>query len=596
MFDPARNRSTPLRIGVAADLVETRPRYVKGARYIRWAHPSPTGARVVFDFRGEIVTAPAEKGDVRNITNTVGAHERYPTWSPDGKSIAYFSDESGEYQLYVRNQDGSGEVRRFKLNGAGFYDTPSWSPDSQKIAYADNSWSLYWIDLKTGASKKIASEPLYGPSREKTIPHAWSPDSKWIAYTVNTKASIQTVYAYWLETSRSIQVSDGLSEVSEPVFDQSGKYLFFFASTNAGPTKDWFALSNADMRSTQSIYLAVLRNDLPSPLARESDEEKGTPVKDEKPAESKPATSESFTIDPDGLNNRILAMPIPARNYWNLQAGAAGQIYFLEDSSPQADGGGPGRGALHHYDLNTRKDEVLISDVNGFELTADRKKLLYTAGETFGIVAVSAKAQVGAGKVNIDAIEVRIDPRAEWKQIFDEAWRINRDYFYAPNMHGVDWGAMKERYEAFLPHIAVRDDLNRIIQWMSSELGVGHHRVGGGDTLFPPKNVPVGLLGADYSIENGRYRFKKVYGGLNWNPGLRSPLTEPGVNVRAGEYLLSVRGQDLRPPTELYSLFENTANKMVEMTVGPNADGTGSRTVQVVPIGNEAALRNRDWV
>jgi tricorn protease len=368
------------------------------------------------------VTAPAEKGDVRNVTNTVGAHERYPTWSPDGKSIAYFSDESGEYQLFVRNQDGSGEVRRFKLNGAGFYDTPSWSPDSQKLAYADNSWSFFWIDLKTGESKKIAAEPQYGPSREKTIPHAWSPDSKWLAYTISSKSNIQTVYAYSLETGQSIQVSDGLSEVSEPAFDRSGKYLFFFASTNAGPTKDWFALSSVVARSTQSIYVAVLRGDLPSPLARESDEEKGVPANGEKPPESKPAASESVTIDADGLNNRILAMPIPPRDYWNLQAGAAGQIYYLESTQPEGAAAGPPRGALHHYDLNTRKDEVLMTDINAFELTADGKKLLYRAGETVGIVAANAKAQVGAGRVNTDAIEVRVEPRAEWKQIFDEAW------------------------------------------------------------------------------------------------------------------------------------------------------------------------------
>jgi len=546
------------------------------------------------------VTAPAEKGDIRNLTNTPGAHERFPIWSPDGKSIAYFSDASGEYELHARNQDGTGDVRKFKLSGAGFYDTPSWSPDSEKIAYADNSWSLFWIDLKTGQTKKIGSEPLYGPSREKTIPHAWSPDSKWIAYTLNTKSNIQTVHVFSLESGKSFQVTDGLSEVSEPAFDRSGKYLFFLASTNAGPVKDWFALSSADMRSTQSIYIAVLRSDLPSPLAKENDEEKSLPPKDEKPADNKPNGSETVTIDSDGLGNRILAIPIPARNYWNLQTGAAGQIYYMEDTPPppqQAAGADTGRrGALHHYDLNTRKDEVLISDINTYELTADGKKLLYRAGETFGMIAVNSKSQVGAGKVNTDAIEVRIEPRAEWKQIFDEAWRINRDYFYAPNMHGVDWNGMKEKYEAFLPDVAVRSDLNRIIQWMSSELGVGHHRVGGGDTLFPPKNVPVGLLGADYVIENGRYRFKKVYGGLNWNPDLRSPLTEPGVNVRAGEYLLAVRGQDLRPPTELYSLFENSANKVVDITVGPNADGSGSRTVQVVPITNEFALRNRDWV
>src|SRR4029453_9736089 len=265
---------------------------------IRSASISPSGARAAFDFRGEIVTVPAEKGDPRNLTNTVGTYERFPVWSPDGKYIAYFSDESGEYGLHIQSQDGKGDVRKFKLSGAGFYDTLVWSPASQKISYADNSWSLYWLDTSTGISKKIGSEYLYGPARSRTIPHVWSPDSKWIAYTLNTKTYIQTVYAYSIETEKSFPITDGLSEVSEPVFDPSGKYLYFFGSTDAGPVKQWFDMSNADMRLTRSLYLAVLRKELPNPLARESDEEKGV-TKEEKPKEPTPAQKEPFSIDFD---------------------------------------------------------------------------------------------------------------------------------------------------------------------------------------------------------------------------------------------------------------------------------------------------------
>jgi tricorn protease len=252
--------------------------------------------------------------------------------------------------------------------------------------------------------------------------------------------------------------------------------------------------------------------------------------------------------------------------------------------------------SIHKYDLKTRKDEVILAEVNGYQLSADKKKILYVSRGSFGIIPSGAKANPGQGKLNVDAIEVQIDPPAEWKQILHEVWRVNRDYFYDPNMHGADWKAMKAKYEAFLPHLACRGDLSRVIQGMCSELAVGHSYSGGGDTLVQPKSVPGGLLGADYAIENGRYRFKKVYGGLNWNPELRSPLTEPGVDVKAGEYLLAVAGKDVRPPANLYSFFENTAGKIVEMTVGPNPDGTGSRTVSVVPVASEGALRNRDWV
>ncbi|HUK88975.1 MAG TPA: peptidase S41, partial [Blastocatellia bacterium] len=327
VFDPKTAHSNKLTIGVAADLVETRARYVKGNQYIRNASISPTGARVAVEFRGEIVTVPSEKGDPRNLTNTPGANERSPAWSPDGKSIAYFSDESGEYQLVVREQDGKGEPQKFKLDGAGFYDDPVWSPDSEKVAFTDNSFSLYWFNVKSGACKKVASQYMYTPEgvNGASVYHSWSPDSNWIAYTLSGKADIQSVYVYSLAQDKSYPVTDGLTEVSEPVFDQSGKYLYFFGSTDAGPLKEWFAQSNEDMRLSRSIYLAVLRKGVPSPLAKESDEEKGM-AKDEKPAEAPKApdaqkapeagkAAEAFSIDLDGLVDHILAIPIHPGDY-----------------------------------------------------------------------------------------------------------------------------------------------------------------------------------------------------------------------------------------------------------------------------------------
>jgi len=616
LFEPSTAKATKLTIGLAADLLELRPRYVRGPQWVRSGSLSPSGARAVFEFRGEIVTVPAEKGDFRNLTNTPGAHERTPAWSPDGKSIAYVSDASGEYELLVLNQDGKGEPKRHKLDGAGFYDSLVWSPDSQKISFADNSESLFWIDLKTGAVKKIGQEYYYSPFRSRTMTTVWSPDSQWIAYSLNTTASIQRIHVYSLEQDKSFPVTDGLSEAVEPVFDKTGKYLYFFGSTDAGPVKNWFDQSAADMRMTSSIYLAVLRKDLPSPLAKESDEEKpaekeqkaeGKAGSDSKPqdqkkepekkAEEKP--EEKFRIDFDGLDHRILALPVPAGYYWNLQAGDEGQVYYLETKS--VEGGFPVEeqrlaGSLHRYDMKARKDEVVVPEAEMFMLTADRKKIGYRLKDSVWIVPAAGKPEPGKGRLNLETVEVRIDPRAEWGQVFNEVWRINRDYFYDPKMHGANWPAMKEKYAPFVSHLSCRNDLNRLIQWLCSELAVGHSYSGGGDQLFTPKQVPGGLLGADYAVENGRYRFKKIFGGLNWNPELRSPLTEPGVNAKEGEYLLEVGGVDLRPPTDVYSLFENTAGKIVEITVGPNPDGTGSRTVQVVPVADEGGLRNRDWV
>jgi tricorn protease len=593
LLDPRSGKSTQLAIGAAADLEETRTRYAKGFRWVRDVSLSPTGARAALEFRGEIVTVPAEKGDPRNISNTPGANERSPLWSPDGKQIAYFSDASGEYQLCLQNQDGKGEIRKLPLTGTGFYDNPAWSPDGLKISYLDNSQTIYWIDLKSGATKKIGSNYLIGSAN---IQHSWSPDSKWIVYTRNDRVYIQAVYAYSLEQDKSFPITDGLSEVAEPVFDASGKYIYFLGSTDAGPVKQWFDLSATDLRKTSSLYLVVLRKDLPSPLARESDEEKGV-QKEDKPRETAAASPTPVSIDMDGIQFRILDLPVPGGEYSNLQAGPAGQIFYLK----AVPGGTPGPGAgpeLHRYDLAKRKEDTLIGGVTAYQISTDNKKILLAQRDSMSIVAMPTadRIQPGQGRLNIEAVEVLVDPRAEWSQIFNEAWRLNRDYFYATNMHGADWNAMKQKYAAFLPDLAVRGDLNRVIQWMCSELGVGHHRVGGGDTIYEPKNVPGGLLGADFVIENGRYRFKKVYGGLNWNPGLRSPLTEPGVDVKEGEYLLAVNGLDLRPPVSVHKPFENTAGKIVEITVGPNADGGGSRIAKVVPIASDAALRNRDWV
>ncbi|MBI1913853.1 MAG: PD40 domain-containing protein [Planctomycetes bacterium] len=613
-FDLAAEKPTRLKIGVASDLVEARPRYVKGAKYIRHASLSPSGKRAVFEYRGEIVTVPAAKGDPSNLTNSPGVHERSPVWSPDGQSIAYFADEGGEYQLHVRaahrgtRASGLGKAKTYPLGGAGFYEAPAWSPDSQKIAFLDNSQSLFWINLKDGAVKKIASEPYYGPAGLLTLRPAWSPDSQWIVYSLGNKAAYHTVYAYRLATGKAQAITDGLSDALNPVFDAAGKYLYFLASTDAGPVNQWFAQSNADMRVRRTPYLVILQKGVPSPLAKESDEEKTAPEKSEKPAEdTKKKTAKddkpkdqpaSVGIDFDGIENRILALPVPAGEYTSLHAGTAGQIYYLERAPASGRAGGFGGATLQRFDLTKRKTDAVHQGVGSFSLSHDGKKaLVFSFPASWSIVDVAgAPPAPGQGKLNIEAIEVRIEPRTEWRQIFDEAWRVNRDYFYDPGMHGADWKAIKKKYEAFLPHLATRGDLDRVLRWMLSELAVGHSGTGPGERRYESKSVPGGLLGADYEIANGRYRFKKVYGGLNWSPELRSPLTAPGVDVKAGEYLLAVRGVDLKPPTSLYSLFENTAGKSIEITVGPSADGKGSRTVTVEPLPSESALRNRDWV
>jgi len=606
ILDLSTNQTTKLTIGISADLLTIRPRYLKGNDYIRNYNLSPTGIRAVFESRGEILTVPAEKGDIRNLTNTTGANERSPVWSPDGKFIAYFSDETGEYQINIAPQDGKGETKKFKLNGSGFYSNPLWSPDSKKIVYRDNGNNLAYIEIASGNIIKIATEPI--DDQFSSLHGDWSPDSKWITYTLLNTNWFQIVYLYSLETGQSYMVTDGMSDATEPIFDKSGKYLYFLGSTNSGPVKQWFDQSNADMKMTSNIYLAVLSKDTLSPLAKESDEEKPKASesvdtqKDKKKKDKKDDKKEDekskeplTVIDIDGIGNRIISLPVPAGDYSGLQAGKEGEIYFIEAGD---DAGTPGgaKPTLHKFDLKKKKDEEILQNCSNYTISSDNNKILYESNKSYSIGTLGDKIDLSQGHLNLSQLDLYIDPITEWKQIFEEVWRINRDYFYDPNYHGADWNALKTKYEAFLPHLSCRSDLNRLIQWLCSELAVGHSYSGGGDYFINKKNVSVGLLGADYELVNNRYQFKKIFGGMNWTPELRSPLTEPGINVKEGDYLISVNGKNLTTIENIYAMFENTAGKIVEISVSKSPDGKDAKSYQVVPISSEYGLRNMDWV
>jgi tricorn protease len=593
-YDLAGGGEKKLTVGIAADLLELRPRYASGARYVREVDISPSGSRVVFDFRGDIVTAPAEKGDYRNLTQTPAVHESWPAWSPDGKSIAYVSDGGGENVLCIQGEEGKGTVRVIKPGGAGFYAFLHWSPDGKRIAFTDNSRTLYILDVATGGITRVDSDEMYVPGPYRDIASDWSADSRWLAYTKVTKTNYRRVFLYSVNEKKSYPLTDGLSDAQEPKFDPKGKYLYFFASTDAGPVLNWFDQSSIDMRATNALYLVTLQKETISPFAKENDEEKpaasatadtthGGAAKGEKKVEG-------LVIDWEGIQNRIIDLPIKAGNISDLGIGKEDVLYYINRGD---DGEG---GSLHKYDLKKRSDQE-VTDLFGYQLSADGKKMLYLLKNRNWVVADAGSKPDGKTPIAVVEIQVKVDPAAEWAEIFDEAWRVNRDYFYDPNMHGVDWQAVKKKYAAFLPDLSCRDDLNRLLQSMGSELSIGHHFIlNGGDHPFALKTINGGLLGADYEIANGRYRLKKIYGGLNWNPSLRSPLTEPGVNARVGDYILAVNGQEVKAEDNFYRFFENTAGKIVELTIGPGPDMSGSRVVKVVPVENEFALRNRDWV
>jgi tricorn protease len=619
LFDPKTETTRKLDIRVSGDLSAVRPRWVNAAKHIQSADLSPTGVRAVFEAHGEILTVPAEKGTIRNLTNSPGVADRYPAWSPDGKSIAYFSDESGEYELYVRDQQGHGEVKKLKPgNPPAYYYSPHWSPDSKKIAYTDQRLNLWYTDVDKGTST-LVDKDLYD---DQIVDHDWSPDSRWLAYTRYLKNHLRAVFLYELAGGKHHQVTDGMSDSRHVLFDRNGKYLYFTASTDAGPTLG-SEMSGLNRPISSSVYIVVLRRDLPSPLAHESDEEKETrPDKSgdtsgtttderDKAKKKKPVTVD---IDLDGIDQRILALPIPAHYYTDLQVGKTGVLYLLENPDSTVDFTGLGESTnltLHKFDLAKRKVEKLLEEIGSATVSYNGEKLLYSKGGNRGgiagllgpqgegpswfIVSADKAPKPGEGALKLDNMEVRVDPPAEWKQMYHEVWRMERDFLYDPGFHGLDLKSTEKKYEPYLERLASRRDLSYLFAEMLGELTLGHVYVFGGDTP-EVKRVKGGLLGADYRIEAGRYRFARIYRGENWRPELRAPLTEPGVNVRVGDYLLGVGGRDLRASDNLYSFFEGTANKAVQLRVGPTADGKNARDVTVVPIENETALRNLSWI
>ena len=614
LLDVSSGNDRTLDIRPVADLAEVRPHFQKiEPRRIRSADISPTGARAVFGVRGEILTVPAEKGDIRNLTNTVDIVERDPAWSPDGKSIAYLSDESGEYALHIRDQNGLGEVRKISLGTpATFYYSPTWSPDSKKIGYTDKRLNYWYVDLEKKTPVHVDSDMYTDPGHNLQL--AWSPDSRWIAYTKQLRSHLHAVFVYSLEQGKSFQVTDGMSDALYVAFDKDGKSLYFTASTDVALNNGWLDMTSLQHPVTRSAYVIVLKKDLPSPLAPESDEEKAKEAeksdkdkkadadkeKDkDKAKEEKPVTVD---IDFDGISQRILALPIPARNYYGLAAGKPGVIFLAEGPAVDPisfDDGGPSA-KIHKFEFKTRKAEQILEGVTGFNVSFNGEKMLY-AKQSQWFIGPAEKPAEGppqpgqGGPLKLDGMEIYVDPHAEWKHMFEQVWRDERDFLYDPGLHGLNLEQIKKKYEPFLDNIATRDDLNYLFIEMLGNITIGHMFVGGGD--YPEsKHVRTGLLGADYSVENGRYRFARIYNGENWNPKLRAPLTQPGVNVQVGEYLLAVNGRDVRPPADVYSFFEETAGKQVVLKVGAKPDGSGAREVTVVPVDDESALRNYAWI
>ncbi|MGD0050214.1 MAG: PDZ domain-containing protein [Vulcanimicrobiaceae bacterium] len=595
VYEPATGRTQTIHVGVGADLPQRRPHWVKVGTQIVGADISPTGARAVFEAHGEIFTVPAEHGDVRNVSNSPATAERQPAWSPDGSRIAYFSDASGEYQLCVRDQKGLETPKCFALSEhPTYYYAPLWSPDSKKIAYADKRLNLWYLDLDHPTPVRVATAAYedFGPP---TFEAAWSPDSRWIAFTAVLPSFLHAIDAYSLETHTAHRLTDGMSDAQFPGFDKNGTYLYFTASTNTGLTSDGLDMEADQRPVSSSVYAIVLRRDAASPIPPQSDDEAvpASPAPGATPAAKPAAGPPKVTIDVEGISQRVVALPIDEGNYVGLFTGKTGQLFLakapLTDVTDE-----PTTFELSRFDVATRKTTPLAAGLSAFAVSADGTKMLLDIKRSW-FIAPTADVFHPASPLATSSLELLVDPRAEWAQMYRETWRIEREFFYDPHYHGLDLVAAQKRFEPYLAGIAARNDLTFLFEEMLSYLSVGHMFVRGGSQ--PPNGrVTVGLLGADYTIENGRYRFAKIYDGENWNPALRAPLTQPGSDVKVGEYLLAVNGRDIRGDEEIYKFFEETAGQQTTLRVGPNADGSGARDVTVVPVASEAALRNLAWL
>jgi tricorn protease len=558
---------------------------------------APDGNRALLGARGEVWTIPAKYGNTRNITQTPGIHERNSKWSPDGKWIAYVSDASGEDEIYVRNQDGTGEPVRLTSNGDVYKYEIYWSPDSKKIMWGDKKLRLQYVDVDAKKVTTVAQATAW-EMRE----YAWSPDSKWIAYGKQEEKQMSTVYMYSLEKNESTPVTDGWFSSGSPAFSGDGKYLFFVSSRTFNPIygqTEW----NHIYLDMGNIYLVTLAKATKSPFEPKSDEvkmkgegesekgegEKKDDKKDEKKDEKKADKKPSLTVDLDGIQQRITVLPIAAGDYRNLQS-VESKLYYVRNTSKDE------KAKLCLFDLEKQK-ETELGEFNGFEISADGKKMIVGGEGSYFIIDLPMGKIDAKDRLNLSDMKVLLDRKAEWTQIFNEAWRQMRDFLFAPNMHGVDWPKMKQTYSQLLPYVNHRNDLTYIIGEMIGELNIGHSYVGGGDSP-KPERVQLGLLGAklERDPDSKAYKIREILKGQNWDKSLRSPLTEIGVNVKEGDYILAVDGRPTADMKDIYATLVNKADKQVTLKVNASPKADGARDVVVIPIADERSLYYYNWV
>lgn len=643
LFEIASGQAKPVPVTVSSDLTLTRPTLKNVSNNITAFALSPSAARAVFGARGEIFTLPAENGSPRNLTNSSGVHELNPEWSPDGKWIAYLSDRTGEYEIYIRPQMGGDEVR-ITTDGNMYRFGPTWSPDSKKLLYWDKANRIWYVDIDQKQPVQMDQDEYNNLNGGD-----WSPDSKWVTYSKTGRNLINAIYLYSLDQKKVFPVTDGFYNDNNPVFDQNGKYLYFLSQRFFHPAGDTFD-NRFGYYNTTGVFAVTLKADEASPFSPRSDEEKveekkegaadaakpaappapgaqppadtappqtapqqppagaAQPAGQQPPAGQPPATPPAaakkeepkpIAVDTDGIGRRIVQAPIPPGTYGSLRARKDKFFYIsipfevLQAGQPQPT---PSPATLYIFDIKTRTTQQLLQGIGGYDLDKEGKKVIYSSRGTYGIADVApGRARVGDGRLNTQQLQALVNPREEWQQLFREAWRIQRDFFWDPNMGGLDWKAIGARYEALLPYVAHRSDLNYIIGEMIAELSTSHTYVQGGE--FPPRPlIGVGMLGVDFVADGGYYKLAKIYTDQGWSPVVTAPLGQAGLKVKEGNYLIAVNGVEAKSPADPYSYFQNLAAQVVTLKINDKPSAQGAWEVIVQPNPNEGGLRYMDWV
>ncbi len=603
---------TPLTITLATEASQLRPQWKDASKTITAASLSPTGKRVVVTARGDVFTVPVKDGSIRNLTHSPGVRDKDGMWSPDGTRIAYITDLGMQHAIVVRDQEGLEKPHVYPLPKPSYYHLLAWSPDGATLVYEDNHLHLYAFTLARSASTLI----------DRSLDRAgfnvnFSPDSRWLAYTVQGENHFTRIRLHDFVSGQNADVTDGLSDADNPVFAPGG-YLYFTASINSGPSQIFLDLSTQERSIRRGLFVAVLAADGRSPLLPKAGDEDAKADADDKGGCKAPAAAgkgdqaadkaadkkddkgpKPVKVDLDGLQSRIVGFPVAERRYESLAVACDGALFYVERRQPgvtaEPPDAEPGNdGELYRFDFTERRAKSLKQGIQDISMSADGKKVLlvYAKGK---LEIGDANDKLDAKPIDLSQLGMYVDPAAEWQQIFDEAWWMEKEFFYDPNLHGLDWDAVYARYQPLVKYVQRREDLTEVLIEMIGELQVGHNRTSGGDLPAEP-GARTGLLGADFAVESGHYRFKTIYRGDRWNPFLRAPLALPGVRVSEGDYLLAVNGRALDARENLYALFEQTVDKQVTLSVAADAAGAGARNIVVQPIADETALRQWRWI